>query len=630
MTAPPVAIYSVYPATGPETGGTHVRISGVGFLPAPPPPAATATAVTALPPPVVRIGGVESPGVRLEGDGMISAMTPALPPGTALDVEVDLPSGTVTLADAFTPYTRTSPAAPTDPFAPGAPTDDTDTDGIPDVWEEFFGSDARNAADAGFDPDHDGKTNQEEYLARTHPERVSVRYFAEGATTAPFETWLNAFNPTPIEAVVHLTFFLEDGTVVRHLAKAPGGRRVTLNVNEIPALQGRAFGLQVEADEALIVNRTMTLTRDGVGIGAAAERGVGELSTRWGFAEGATTAGLQTYLLLANPADEPATVTVGYLLAADGLIVVRHHVVPAHARYSILVNDESPQLVNQEFGISLTSTVPIVAERSMYAVANGAFETASTAVGVTDVAPEWFFAEGFTAPGFDTYLLLSNPTGTAATVEVRYLPESGDAVVTTHHVAPYARVTIGTREDHGWEGTVSFGMHVRSTNETAVVAERATWWTGATPGAWEEGHGSTGVTGPQLSMAYAIADGVVGGVQGASTYVLLANPGDAEATIEVRLLFDDETPSVATELTLPAGSRGTVDVGTLFPEADGRRFSVFLQSADETPFVAEQSIYWTYGTGRWLSGVNLPATSLVPVSAVPCSVSQTAEGSVCN
>ena len=58
------------------------------------------------------------------------------------------------------------------PGAPFAPNADTDADGLPDVWEVAYGTDAWSA-DADADPDGDGATNAQEYLSGTHPRNAT-------------------------------------------------------------------------------------------------------------------------------------------------------------------------------------------------------------------------------------------------------------------------------------------------------------------------------------------------------------------------------------------------------------------------------------------------------------------------
>ncbi len=53
--------------------------------------------------------------------------------------------------------------------SPGVPPVDTDGDGIPDRWEEQYGFDINDPADAALDPDEDGDTNLAEFNNGTNP-----------------------------------------------------------------------------------------------------------------------------------------------------------------------------------------------------------------------------------------------------------------------------------------------------------------------------------------------------------------------------------------------------------------------------------------------------------------------------
>ena len=90
---------------------------------------------------------------------------------------------------------------------------DLDRDGLPTQWEMSLGGDpfsSAGAEGASGDPDGDGRSNLQEFAAMTHPRGVAsaTRYFAEGATSALFETRYSIANPSDRTARCTVAIFL--------------------------------------------------------------------------------------------------------------------------------------------------------------------------------------------------------------------------------------------------------------------------------------------------------------------------------------------------------------------------------------------------------------------------------------
>ena len=105
---------------------------------------------------------------------------------------------------------------------------------------------------------------------------------------------------------------------------------------------------------------------------------------------------------------------------------------------------------------------------------------------------DWYFAEGTTRPGFETYLCLANPCEKDATASVIYLRGNGTSDAQEVTVPGLSRVTLSAKDTlgEGDEAAYDTAIKVESTNGVAIVAERPVYFNYG--GAWPGGHNTVG------------------------------------------------------------------------------------------------------------------------------------------
>jgi hypothetical protein len=327
-------------------------------------------------------------------------------------------------------------------------------------------------------------------------------------------------------------------------------------------------------------------------------------STRWLFAEGAQGY-FDTYVLLANDGGTDANVTVNFLLEGGG--VAPHAVtVPPHARHTLHAGS-IPAIVNRSFGIDITSTSPITAERALYFPqgAGRVFEGGHESAGVNATSRSWFLAEGATGPFFECFVLMMNPNGVQADVALTYLLPDGATIVQSITLPPHSRQTINVETvDPQLANTP---VSIRVTADTGIVVERAMYWPDTGAG-WQEAHNSFGVT--QLGLRWGVADGRIGGPRGHDTYILLANPNAFASEVTVR--FFKPGASATRTYTLPPTSRTNIWISQDVPELGEGLFTAEVQVLNYMPIAVEKAMYWNAGGVAWAAGTNVTATRLPP------------------
>ncbi|WP_239490219.1 hypothetical protein [Luteitalea sp. TBR-22] len=199
-------------------------------------------------------------------------------------------------------------------------------------------------------------------------------FLAEGATGPYFDLFVLVANPGGTAAAIEATYLLPDGrTLVKHYNVAATSR----------------FNIWVDYEDAVLADTAVSTTiRSTNGVPIIVERamwwpqaawyeahnspGATTTGTRWALAEGEAggSLGVETYILIANTSDVPATVRVT-LLFEDGTNAEQTYAdLPARSRFNVPVGGFFPEAAGRRFGAiveSLGATpARIVVERAMY------------------------------------------------------------------------------------------------------------------------------------------------------------------------------------------------------------------------------------------------------------------------
>jgi len=189
---------------------------------------------------------------------------------------------------------------------------------------------------------------------------------------------------------------------------------------------------------------------------------------------------------------------VTYLLD-NGSTVTRQHVISGHQRLTINVATEDKTLESADFGTTVQSDRPVVAERSMYWPVPNWYE-AHNSMAIYALGTKWGLAEGHVGgPGnTQTYVLVANPNAQPAELTVTFLRTDGTTLVKHFTVGATSRFNISVTGPGG--GAVpelnneSFGTVIESTQP--VLVERS-MYSDANGVTWAAGTNATGTRLPQ-------------------------------------------------------------------------------------------------------------------------------------
>lgn len=203
-----------------------------------------------------------------------------------------------------------------------------------------------------------------------------------------------------------------------------------------------------------------------------------------------------------------------------------------------------------------------------------------TSSGMSEAQNEWYFAEGCTNGGFDTYILMSNPTDQGASVEAKYMKPDGSTITGSYIVPAFSRFTIHANSVSGLE-SAEFSTQLIS--DRPIVADRSMYFD------YQGKLGGTSSSGiPSTSKTWYFAEGFTGG--SFDEFILIQNPGEEAGTLKAKYMCPDgETLSYFYQIS--PHSRLSLHVDDI-PRLADSEVSVMLSC--DVGVVAERAQYFDY------------------------------------
>jgi len=295
------------------------------------------------------------------------------------------------------------------------------------------------------------------------------------------------------------------------------------------------------------------------------------------FAEGYTGNGFDTYILLENPDSEASSARLE-LFGRQGPFDAVDLGLAARSRLTINLNQVVP---GEEVSarVILPEGSRVQAQRSVY-FDYGGIRGGHTSRGCPS-STDWYFAEGYTGAGYDTYLLIFNPNEEPAKVKATWLtPNSVEEEV--FELPSLSRRTIKL-DDILPDVEVATLLSA----DIAVVAERAMYFDA-------EGRLGGSVAAGVVAAAeeWYFAEGYTGG--DFDEWILLANTTDQHVAATVTLQRCDGI-RIERDMVLRPLSRSTLHVDEVIG-LENTEVSATVKAAFPG-VVAERAMYFTYRGG---------------------------------
>jgi hypothetical protein len=405
------------------------------------------------------------------------------------------------------------------------------------------------------------------------PSPNSRWYLAEGSTGWGFSTYMTIANPNDKAVVVGLEYQTSSGPVKGGSVQMAPRSQATVNPQAV--VGDRDFSTVAVCDGGLPIalDRTMSWgPTGGTPYDRTSSIGVTAPQKAWYLAEGSSSWGFETWLLVQNPNAQPAECTLTYMVENSAPVVVKK-TVPAKSRASF---DMADDIGACDASISVQAAIPVIAERSVYR--NNRTE-GHESVGATAPSRNFYLAEGTTRYGFTTYVLVQNPNDSADNVTLTYMTPAGPVQQAPFTMGPRSRKTVKVND---FLAGLDFSTLVSA--DRPVIAERAMYWTGAD--GQESCHDSVGLDATHTS--FCLPDGQTSG--GCETFTLVQNPNGSPVEVELTYLTPDGNSNLVLRDTIAKNSRKTYNMADKVPS--GRAGVMVRSLTSGRKIVVERSMYW--------------------------------------
>ncbi|WP_287152611.1 DUF5719 family protein [Candidatus Solincola tengchongensis] len=247
------------------------------------------------------------------------------------------------------------------------------------------------------------------------------------------------------------------------------GEKVTLSASPAP---GYRFVRWTEGGKQVSTSNpyAFTVTSDRALVAEFQEEPAPSPASTWYLAEGCTAQGMQTYILVQNPDSEPATLDLTFMTDKGPLPGPQDFLLPGNSRATFLANAFVPG--RTDVSTKVTSDRAVICERAMY---GPGMSWAHDSIGVTAPASTWYLAEGCTAQGMQTYILVQNPDSEPATLDLTFMTDKGPLPGPQDFLLPgNSRATFLANAFVPGRTDVS----TKVTSDRAVICERAMYGPG--------------------------------------------------------------------------------------------------------------------------------------------------------